>query len=201
MSIRTTVLAGIGLVLVWLAGCTGMGVTPRAGGGAPAEVVEAAPAPAPGGGPAEAAQREAGARSPGAGGAPRFQGMSIDNPASPLSHRTIYFDFDSAEVKDADREILAAHASYLSANPQVRVILEGHTDERGSREYNIGLGERRAKAVARLLEFMGASPSQIETVSYGEEKPADPGHNEAAWAKNRRVEIVYVMPGQKRDEP
>jgi len=184
--------AWMALVLALLAGCSGMGVSPGTGGGGEAEVIEHVPGEpglAPGG---EAA--EPGAVTSGVGGAPLFQGMSIDNPESPISHRTIYFDFDSAEVKDADREILAAHASYLSANPQVKVILEGHTDERGSREYNIALGERRAKAVARLLEFMGASPEQIETVSYGEEKPADPGHNEAAWAKNRRVEIIYVMP-------
>ncbi len=192
MSGRWMGMAWMALVVALLAGCSGMGVSPGTSGGGEAEVIEHVPGEpglAPGG---EAA--EPGAVTSGASGAPLFQGMSIDNPESPISHRTIYFDFDSAEVKDADREILAAHASYLSANPQVKVILEGHTDERGSREYNIALGERRARAVARLLEFMGASPEQIETVSYGEEKPADPGHNEAAWAKNRRVEIVYVVP-------
>ena len=121
----------------------------------------------------------------------QFQGMSLDDPASPLSHRTIYFEFDSFEVRAEDKEILAAHAAYLAANSQATVTLEGHADEQGSREYNIGLGDRRAQAVRRLLEFQGALPSQIATVSYGEEKPVDPGHDEAAWSRNRRVEILY----------
>jgi peptidoglycan-associated lipoprotein len=121
----------------------------------------------------------------------QFQGMSLDDPASPLSRRTIYFDFDSFDVRAEDKEILAAHAAYLAANSQTTVTLEGHADEQGSREYNIGLGDRRAQAVRRLLEFQGALPSQIGTVSYGEEKPVDLGHDEAAWAQNRRVEIVY----------
>jgi peptidoglycan-associated lipoprotein len=117
----------------------------------------------------------------------QFQGMSLDDPASPLSQRRIYFDFDSFDVRAEDKEILAAHAAYLAANSQTTVTL----DEQGSREYNIGLGDRRAQAVRRLLEFQGALPSQIGTVSYGEEKPVDFGHDEAAWAQNRRVEIIY----------
>lgn len=120
-----------------------------------------------------------------------FQGMSIDDPASPLSRRVIYFEFDSSEVRAEDRETLAAHAAYLAANSEVTVTLEGHGDERGSREYNIGLGDRRAQSVRRQLEFQGALPSQINIVSYGEEKPVDFGHDEGAWAQNRRVEIVY----------
>ena len=84
------------------------------------------------------------------------------------------------------------HAKYLGAHPATRVRLEGHTDERGSREYNIGLGERRAQSVRRALLLQGATDTQISTVSYGEERPAAPGHDEAAWAKNRRVEIVYL---------
>lgn len=120
-----------------------------------------------------------------------FQGMSIDDPASPLSQRVIYFEFDSSEVRAEDRETLAAHAAYLAANSGVTITLEGHGDERGSREYNIGLGDRRAQSVRRQLEFQGALPTQINTVSYGEEKPVDFGHDEAAWAQNRRVEIVY----------
>jgi peptidoglycan-associated lipoprotein len=88
--------------------------------------------------------------------------------------------------------IVAAHARYLAANPTVRVRLEGHTDERGSREYNIGLGERRAQAVRRALLLQGATETQLSTVSYGAERPAAAGSNEAAWAQNRRVEIVYL---------
>jgi len=109
-----------------------------------------------------------------------------------LAKRTVYFDFDSSEIKGEGTDIVAAHAKYLAANPATRVRLEGHTDERGSREYNIGLGERRAQSVRRALLLQGAVDAQISTVSYGEERPAVPGHDEAAWAKNRRVEIVYL---------
>jgi peptidoglycan-associated lipoprotein len=109
-----------------------------------------------------------------------------------LAIRLVYFDFDSAEIKGQGVEVVAAHAKYLAANPATRVRLEGHTDERGSREYNIGLGERRAQSVRRALMLQGATDGQISTVSYGEERPADPGHDEAAWAKNRRVEIIYL---------
>jgi peptidoglycan-associated lipoprotein len=109
-----------------------------------------------------------------------------------LADRIVYFDFDSAEIKGAGNDVVAAHARYLAANPATRVRLEGHTDERGSREYNIGLGERRAQSVRRALLLQGATEAQISTVSYGEERPAVLGHDEAAWAKNRRVEIVYL---------
>jgi peptidoglycan-associated lipoprotein len=123
-------------------------------------------------------------------------GGSDDEAAGPqaglLAKRTVYFDFDSSEIKGEGTDIVAAHAKYLAANPGTRVRLEGHTDERGSREYNIGLGERRAQSVRRALLLQGAADTQISTVSYGEERPAVPGHDEAAWAKNRRVEIVYL---------
>jgi peptidoglycan-associated lipoprotein len=109
-----------------------------------------------------------------------------------LAERIVYFDFDSAEIKGAGTDVVAAHAKYLAAHSATRVRLEGHTDERGSREYNIGLGERRAQSVRRALLLQGASDAQISTVSYGEERPAVAGHDEAAWAKNRRVEIVYL---------
>ena len=112
-----------------------------------------------------------------------------------LATRIVYFDFDSAVIKGQGVDVVAAHAKYLSANSQQRVRLEGNTDERGSREYNIGLGDRRAQSVRRALLLQGVSEGQITTVSYGEERPADPGHDEAAWAKNRRVEIVYLTPG------
>jgi peptidoglycan-associated lipoprotein len=109
-----------------------------------------------------------------------------------LATRVVYFDFDSSEIKGGGTDVVAAHAKYLARHSDQRVRLEGHTDERGSREYNIGLGERRAQAVRRALLLQGASDAQISTVSYGEERPAVPGHDEAAWAKNRRVEIVYL---------
>ncbi|HED51966.1 MAG TPA: peptidoglycan-associated lipoprotein Pal [Gammaproteobacteria bacterium] len=117
---------------------------------------------------------------------------SLSDPNSPLSQRIIYFAYDSDEVAPQDRELIAAHAAFLSANPDVKVSVEGHTDERGAREYNIALGERRAQAVRRMLEFQGVLPQQITTVSYGEEKPAVEGHDESAWSMNRRVELVYV---------
>jgi peptidoglycan-associated lipoprotein len=109
-----------------------------------------------------------------------------------LATRVVYFDFDSSQITGAGTDVVAAHAKYLAAHSGTRVRLEGHTDERGSREYNIGLGERRAQAVRRALLLQGATDAQISTVSYGEERPAVSGHDEAAWSKNRRVEIVYL---------
>ena len=103
-----------------------------------------------------------------------------------------YFDFDQSVVKQDGFADLEAHARYLSQNPGASVRLEGHADERGTREYNIALGERRANAVERLLIVNGASASQVETISYGEEKPAVMGQGEASWAQNRRVELKYV---------
>ena len=110
-----------------------------------------------------------------------------------LAKRTIYFDFDSSEIKGEGTDIVAAHAKYLAGHPNIHIRLEGNTDERGSREYNIGLGERRAQSVRRALLLQGASDAQISTVSYGAERPVDPGHDEASWAKNRRVDIVYLQ--------
>ncbi len=120
-----------------------------------------------------------------------FMGDPLDDPDSLLSKRVIYFDFDRSEIKDEYREIIEAHGQYLAENPGVRVVLEGHTDERGTREYNMGLGERRAKSVRRYMSVQGASFSQMDVVSYGEERPVAMGHDEESWALNRRVEIVY----------
>ncbi len=107
--------------------------------------------------------------------------------------RTVfYFDFDQAVVKQEGFSDLEAHAKYLSNNPSATVRLEGHADERGTREYNIALGEQRANAVARLLMVNGAGSNQIETISYGEEKPAMLGHTESEWSLNRRVELSYT---------
>ena len=103
----------------------------------------------------------------------------------------VYFDYDRAEIKPEFVPIVTAHAKYLNANSSNKVRLEGHSDERGSREYNIGLGERRAQAVRRALMLQGVTEAQITTVSYGEERPAVQGSDESAYAKNRRVELVY----------
>lgn len=105
--------------------------------------------------------------------------------------RTIYFAFDKSTVPSAAFGALRAHAQHLKQNSDAKVRLGGHTDERGTREYNVALGERRAQAVEKFLRLQGVSSGQIETVSYGEEKPAESGSNEMAWAKNRRVEIEY----------
>jgi len=132
-----------------------------------------------------------GAVASGAAGAGEFAGYSLDDPASPLSRRVVYFAFDSSEIAAEDQDMLAAHASYLASHGDQDVTLEGHADERGSREYNIALGERRAQAVRRVFELQGISAGQVTVVSYGEEKPAAEGHSEAAWRLNRRVEIIY----------
>jgi peptidoglycan-associated lipoprotein len=118
-------------------------------------------------------------------------GPEFNDPNNPLSKRTVYFMLDSSEVMPDFVPVIAAHAQYLIANPVQRITLEGHGDERGSREYNIALGEQRAKSVAGMMKVQGVSESQLEIVSYGEEKPAAYGSDEDAWEKNRRVEIVY----------
>ena len=103
----------------------------------------------------------------------------------------IYFDYDQADIKPEFNELLAAHGRQLVASPNMQLRLEGHTDERGSREYNIGLGERRAQAVRRVLTLQGVGAAQLTTVSYGEERPAQTGSDEESWRLNRRVELVY----------
>ena len=108
-----------------------------------------------------------------------------------LSQRVVYFDFDRSSIKSEARAVIEAHAQHLAANPSARVTLEGHCDERGTREYNLSLGERRAKAVQQVMVLLGVSARQIEFVSYGEERPAAMGHSESAWRLNRRVELVY----------
>jgi peptidoglycan-associated lipoprotein len=109
-----------------------------------------------------------------------------------LSKRIVYFDLDRSDIRADSQSVVAAHAAYLSKNPNQKVRLEGHADERGSREYNIGLGERRGQSVRRALSLSGVSETQLSTVSYGEERPAAAGSDEQAYAANRRVEIVYL---------
>jgi peptidoglycan-associated lipoprotein len=115
----------------------------------------------------------------------------FSDPNNPLSKRTIYFMLDSSQVQQDFVSVIAAHARYLLANPSQHVVLEGNGDERGSREYNIGLGEQRSKTVAGMLKAQGVSESQLSIVSYGEEKPVAMGHDESSWELNRRVEIAY----------
>ena len=120
-----------------------------------------------------------------------YERGAINDAANVLSDRTIYFDFDSSAISSDDEEVLKHHGKYLALNSSASVRVEGHTDERGSREYNIALADRRAQSVKRLLTFQGASSNQIVVISYGEEKPAVMGHDESAWQLNRRAELVY----------
>jgi len=120
-----------------------------------------------------------------------FSGDPLDDPSSLLAKRVVYFDFDQSDIKSDFRAIIQAHAEYLANNSNMSVTLEGHADERGTREYNIALGERRANAVHRMLALQGASASQVRVVSYGEERPAALGHDEDSLALNRRVEFIY----------
>lgn len=118
-------------------------------------------------------------------------GDPFSDPNNPLSKHTVYFDFDKSEIRPEDRDIIIAHANYLVQHPNMKVILQGNTDERGTREYNIALGERRAKAVSQLMQLQGVANSQIDVVSFGKEHPVAMGHDESAWRLNRRVDIVY----------
>ncbi len=115
----------------------------------------------------------------------------LKDPANILSKRSVYFDYDSNLVKDEYKPAVAAHAKYLSQNRNKQVRIEGNADERGSSEYNLALGQRRADAVKQMMQLLGASAGQIESVSFGKEKPRAPGHDEAAWAENRRADIRY----------
>lgn len=113
------------------------------------------------------------------------------NPASPLAQRRILFDYDSAAIRDEYRSLLEAHAQYMKKEKTAKAILQGHADERGSREYNLALGQRRAESVYKALNLLGVPDAQIEAVSLGEEKPVAEGHDEEAWKQNRRTEILY----------
>jgi len=115
----------------------------------------------------------------------------LDAPAQKI----LYFDFDRSDIRADQRAIVDAHARYLLAHPELKVRLEGHADERGSREYNLALGERRAQAVYRYFSITGIAPSRMTTLSYGEEYPITTDHNEASWRQNRRVEITYLSGG------
>ncbi|MGQ0547982.1 MAG: peptidoglycan-associated lipoprotein Pal [Betaproteobacteria bacterium] len=115
----------------------------------------------------------------------------LRDPNSILSKRSIYYDYDKFDVKDEYRGIVEAHAKYLRENPGAKMLIQGNTDERGSREYNVGLGQRRSDGVKRMLILLGAKENQIESVSLGEEKPQQEGHAEEAWSKNRRSDMLY----------
>lgn len=119
------------------------------------------------------------------------EGVPLDPQTGEPIATVFYFDFDRSELKPRARTLLAGHARYLRDNPGARLTIEGHCDERGTREYNLALGERRATAVRSYLQSLGVRSSQLSTVSFGEERPVDPGHTESAWAKNRRAVLDY----------
>lgn len=125
-------------------------------------------------------------------GIPSEDRDKFTDPDNPLSTRIIYFAFDSDEIQSKYQDAIKAHAHYLAKHSKVHLRLEGNTDERGTREYNVALGERRAESVKKALELYGAKAGQITTISYGEERPAVLGHNKEAYAKNRRVELIYT---------
>jgi len=116
---------------------------------------------------------------------------ALKDPASLLSKRSIFFDYDKFEVKDEYRGLVEAHARYLRDNPNAKMLIQGNADERGSREYNVGLGQRRSDNVKKMLMLLGAKEAQIESVSLGEEKPMCSEQSEGCWAKNRRGDILY----------
>jgi peptidoglycan-associated lipoprotein len=135
-----------------------------------------------------------GASTTGVSGTPAAGGSAaaLKDPNNILSKRSIYFDYDQFVIKDEYKPLIEAHAKYLQANKSARATLQGNTDERGTREYNIALGQKRADAVKKLMVLLGATEIQIETVSFGKEKPRREGHDEASWAENRRVDIVHA---------
>jgi len=116
----------------------------------------------------------------------------LDDPNSALSRRSVFYDFDHSDIKAEFRGLVEAHARYLRDNPNARVTVEGNCDERGSREYNVALGQRRSEGVKKAMQLLGARDQQIEAVSFGEEKPKATGHDEAAWTQNRRSDINYT---------
>lgn len=115
----------------------------------------------------------------------------LKDPSNVLSKRSIYFELDSNIVKEEFKPLVAAHARYLQQNPAQKMTVQGNADERGSREYNLALGQRRADAVKQMMQLLGAKSDQIETVSFGEEKPKSTGHDEASWSENRRADLAY----------
>ncbi len=139
----------------------------------------------------EESQSQAVPDSPEMGVVTEEQAGSVANPL--LDQTMVYFGYDRSEIRPEFKDVLNAHAEYLVANPASRIVLEGHCDERGTVEYNLALGERRANTVKRYLIVQGANPGQLESVSFGEERPAMLGSNDSSWSKNRRAEIKYQV--------
>lgn len=168
-----TKILAVGLLAVFLAACQGSPSVPDPE-------------------PTDTTYGDGGASTGGMGDGGMGEGEYLADPSAGELGMVIYFDFDSSEVRQQDKELVSRHARQIGDNMRISVRLEGHADERGSREYNIGLGERRSQAVRQMLMIQGASAAQISTVSFGEERPASFGNSEADYAQNRRVEIKYT---------
>jgi peptidoglycan-associated lipoprotein len=125
-------------------------------------------------------------------GSGKFGSQPWNDPSSPLFEKSVYFGFDEYTVQTKYQKMLSAHAGYLKVNPKQKIIIQGNTDERGTAEYNLALGQCRSDAVRKSLNLMGVSDDQMEAVSFGKEKPKAEGDTEAAWAENRRADIVYI---------
>lgn len=139
----------------------------------------------------EAAEKAEGAEVTTVAMVDEFSLEALNDPDNPVSKRVFYFAYDSSEVSEDDKAILAKHAILISRHPELSIVVEGHADERGTREYNLALAERRAKAVERLLTLQGAAGEQLQVIGFGEERPVALGHDEEAWRLNRRVELLY----------
>ena len=175
---RQTAIAAFSTAVLFLAACATTSDTPPA------------PVDGPGGKPAAPVQTQP-VKPVDVTGKPGPTANPLKDPKSILSQRSIFYDYDKYDVRDEYRALVEAHARYLRENPSARMLIQGNTDERGSREYNVGLGQRRSDGVKRMMTLLGARDSQVESVSLGEEKPQSDGHNEAAWSKNRRADILY----------
>jgi peptidoglycan-associated lipoprotein len=183
-AMRAILVTALTAASVVLAGCA---TTPETQSGAGVEDATkgggAKPSPVPG--KPGVARVEAG--KPGAGS----PFAALKDPNNIPSRRSIYFDYDQYDIKDEYRKIVEAHARFLRENPTAKMLIQGNADERGSREYNVGLGQRRSDSVKKMLTLLGAREDQIESVSLGEEKPACSEHSEDCWAKNRRGDMLY----------
>jgi peptidoglycan-associated lipoprotein len=189
-------LSAVGFILVWLSACSTLGGPGNQDGSLNEDgvIVEDRGTSANGvdGDGVSGSDFGDGAETQVIVGEENFQGDILDDPANALSSRVVYFEYDSSSVRQEDQITLEAHASYLADNPTARVRLEGHTDQRGSREYNLALGERRALAIRQILMIQGASINQFQVTSFGEERPQNEGDSEANWQNNRRVELIYT---------
>ncbi|EXJ16955.1 peptidoglycan-associated lipoprotein Pal [Imhoffiella purpurea] len=181
MRVLISNILSISVMLASMVGIVGCSTTPHSDAGANPPVSDASRSALPG----------QDARTSGVESTRPVYAGPWEDPTSPLYNRTIYFDYDSAEIKPRYLDLMRTHARYLGTHDRVEVTLEGNTDERGTREYNLALGDQRAETVRKFMLAEGVRADQMTTLSYGEERPADSGHSETAWRQNRRVIIQY----------